>query len=160
MFSLDTLQFDKLLEIVVRGCKTDSGRMAILESQPLTDRLKLKEILVELGEAQALRENNEYWHFTELEDPEELFSILQIQNTSLDTLQIRDLAKLSAEALEAKLVITRNQEEAPTLIRRVENLPDQLKELVSEARSKITPNGELDDTASPQLRKIRREISS
>ncbi|MEO7658692.1 MAG: hypothetical protein ABIV48_03675, partial [Pyrinomonadaceae bacterium] len=52
------------------------------------------------------------------------------------------------------------KEVAPTLWLLVENLPPTLLAVIEQINKKLLPGGEIDDTASPELAKLRREISS
>ena len=160
MYSIETLQFEQLLEILVRYCKTDPGAQFLAETEPFSDRISLEQSLSAVSEGLTLREDDEAWYFSEVSEPDELIATLRIENTSLGPMRLLELKKLASQALNAKVVISRNKESAPTLFLIVESLPTQLKEFVSEVESKVTPSGELDDTASPKLRSLRREINS
>src|SRR5258708_35260719 len=60
----------------------------------------------------------------------------------------------------ARAVILAERESCPTLFRIVGELPADLRKLLARVARKILPSGELDDRASPELGRIRRELTS
>ena len=65
-----------------------------------------------------------------------------------------------SQALFAKNEIRKEKQIAPTIWQIVETLPKELGELAAKINKKILPSGEIDDSASRELNRIRREINS
>ena len=62
--------------------------------------------------------------------------------------------------MTARSSIQPEKETAPTLWQILENVPPSLIAVIDQINKKLLPGGEIDDTASPELAKLRREISS
>ena len=160
MFSLETLQFNTLLEFIAKNAQTPMGESYVLEMKPLSNRLQLEKDLAAIAEIFALKEEEITWRFSQLIDPSEAVSLLKIRNSSLEPTILREIARLLTQALFAKTAIQSGKEIAPTLWELVENLPKDLSRIAEQINRKILPSGELDDSASPELNRIRREINS
>jgi len=92
-------------------------------------------------------------------DATESLARLQIEGTALEALALLDLARLCDRAMEARAAILPEREQAPTLFEIVAEVPGELKKLAALLTRKILPGGELDDRASPELARIRRELA-
>jgi DNA mismatch repair protein MutS2 len=62
--------------------------------------------------------------------------------------------------MDARTAILAEREVCPALFEIVGALPADLRKLVARVAKKILPSGELDDRASPELARIRRELTS
>ena len=160
MYSLDTLQFEKLLELFARHCKTAMGFRRFEELEPYAGILELKRELTALEEAFRLQEEDAVWFFGELPDPGETLATLGIADASLPPVSLLEIAEILAQALRAKTIIASHRELAPTLFSVVELIPQELSALAESIKKKVLPTGEIDDSASPGLRRIRREINA
>ncbi|MEZ5345078.1 MAG: endonuclease MutS2 [Pyrinomonadaceae bacterium] len=160
MFSLETLQFSSLLKLVARGAQTPMGEDRLLGLRPHSSRIELENDLLALKETLDLEKEDVSWSFSELPDPKDSISLLKIRNTSLEPAVLRELARLISQSLAAKNAIQSFRESKPTLWRIVENIPKDLSKTAQNIEKKILPSGELDDSASPELNRIRREINS
>jgi DNA mismatch repair protein MutS2 len=160
MYSLETLQYQQLLELFVRHCRTPLGADRFAEITPHTSRLALKRDLDAVAEGLFLSKEDAGWYFSELADPTDSIAILKISNASIEPGRLLELSKMLSQALEAKRAISEYREAAPTLYGFVEDLPSSLSDLAAKIKKKILPTGEVDDSASPELARIRREINS
>jgi DNA mismatch repair protein MutS2 len=64
------------------------------------------------------------------------------------------------QALFARSAIQPEKEEATTLWQTVEQIPTSLLAVTEEINKKLLPSGEIDDSASPELASLRREINA
>lgn len=160
MFDTETLQLNKLLDLVAAGAQTPMGRKRVSELAPKESRPELERDLDLLGEAIELRSHDVRWRFSGIKDPSENLKRLRIEDTLLEPLDLRDLASLMRQAVEARSIISEQQDEAPELWGVASVIDPSLSGVASEITRKILPNGELDDAASPELQRIRREISA
>ncbi len=160
MFSLETLQFNKLLELIARNAQTPMGESYVLDVAPHTSRLLLENDLAAITETLVLKEKEITWNFSGLSDPSEAVSLLKIKNSSLEPTILREIARHLTQALFAKTEIVREKQIAPTLWKTVENLPKHLSSIAAKINKKILPSGEIDDSASPELTRLRREINA
>jgi DNA mismatch repair protein MutS2 len=154
-----TLEFHHLRELIKRGAQTEGGRSRIEQIAPLENLSELQHELTALAECVGLRNRGVAWSFSELTDPQESISLLRVEGSALDPNAILQLARLCEQALSARASILAERETAPTLWELVDNLPRDLNSLVARVTTKILPSGELDDRASPELAKIRHEIT-
>jgi len=161
MQSLTTLEYGKLLALVARHAQTPMGEARLAELRPLTNRLELEKDLRAVSETIRLAEEKQVsWYFSEISEPENAVAILRIRNATLEPHTLLEITRLCNQALFARSAIQPEKEFAPTLWQTVENLPPTLFEAIKKINSKLLPSGEIDDAASPELARLRREINN
>ena len=154
-----TLEYQQLLEVIERNAQTEAGRARVAALAPIAEFTDLQRELVALSECINLRNRGVNWAFNEFADPAEKIALLRIEGNALDALSILETARLCDQALSARSAILAERETSPVLWQLVENLPRDLNSLIARVTNKILPTGELDDRASPELARIRHEIS-
>lgn len=160
-FSLDTLEYSKLLELVSRHAQTPMGEGRFADLRPKTNRNKLERDLAAISETILLNEEKQVnWSFSGLQDPADAVAILRIKNATLEPTVLLEMARVCNQAIFARSSIQPEKESAPTLWQTVEGIPPTLLAAIERVNKKLLPSGEVDDSASPELSKIRREISS
>src|SRR5262245_15996675 len=155
-----TLEYQQLLDVLSRGAQTEVGRARVMALSPIGNLDELRRELTAVSECVTLQNRAVNWVFSEFDDPAETISRLRIQGNTLDAVAILETAKLCEQALSARSAILAERESSPTLWNLVENLPRELNSLIARVANKILPTGELDDRASPELARIRQEIST
>jgi len=160
MQSLETLEYGKLLALVARNAQTTMGKARLETLQPLTDRLELQRDLRAVSETFELGERQISWRFSELPDPTGHVAVLRIRNATLDPLSMLEITRLCNQALFARSAIQPEKESAPTLWQIVEGIPSTLFAAIERINRKLLPSGEINDDASPELARIRREINN
>ncbi len=155
-----TLEYGRALTLLRRGAQTPMGRARVEALSPIDDLALLRRELQALAECVELRRRGVSWSFTEMADPKEAVARLRIEGATLEPLKILELARLCEQALAARAVLLAEREAAPVLWEAVEGLPRELHSLAARVANKILPSGELDDRASPELARIRHEITS
>ena len=160
-FSLETLEYAKLLELVSCHAQTPMGVKRFADLRPLTNRRELGEALTAITETITLAEEKQVsWSFSGLEDPSNAVAILKIKNAALEPNLLLEIARVCNQALFARSAIQPEKEIAPVLWNAVEQISPELLAVLSQINKKLLPGGEIDDTASPELAKLRREISA
>ena len=160
-YSLDTLEFHRLLELVACNAQTPTGRERILALGPMTSRLELESSLAAINETIALAEEKQVtWSFSGLEDPSDAVAILKIRNATLEPGLLLEIARVCNQALFARSSIQPEKEFVPTLWTIVESIPPTLFTALEKINKKLLPGGEIDDSASPELARLRREINA
>ncbi len=154
------LEFDSLRTLVQRRAQTDLARARVKLLEPLLEFDELQRDLRAVTEMFELRARGARLSFAGITDPTESISRLRIAGTALEPLAMLELARLCESALDARSVIVAEREAAETLFEIVEYLSRDLKAVATTITKKILPGGELDDRASPELAKIRRELAS
>src|SRR5882672_6406135 len=158
--AFQTLEFDSLRALVRRGAQTALGQGRIDALAPSADLRQLQRALTVVGENIELRQGGSRFSFDGIADTTDSLSRLQIEGAALEPLALLDLARLCERAIEARAAILAEREQAPTLFEIVADVPVELKKLSALLTRKILPGGELDDRASPELARIRRELAT
>ena len=158
------LEWERFLELLSVYAQSAVGKGWIAELGPSTDRewIEREHLLVE--EMRLLADSGgSLPGLATLFDPSELLMKARIEGVALEAEEIRSVATL-AEVIAAWAGLLREPasdlaEKLPRLrelFREVLSLP--LKPLVDSVRGRFLPDGTLADDASPELRKIRREM--
>ncbi len=160
-FSLETLEYATLLELVSRNTQTPMGEARFADLRPKFDRIELETDLTGISETIFLTEEKQVsWSFSGLEDPADAVAILKIKNAALEPLRLLEISNVCKQALFARSSIQPEKEFAPTLWQKAEHIPPTLLAAVERINKKLLPSGEVDDSASPELARLRREISN
>ncbi len=160
-YSLDTLEFEKLLELVADNAQTPMGIERFADLRPKISKHELDADLAAISETILLNEEKQVtWSFSGLGDPSDAVAILRIKNATLEPSLLLELARVCSQALFARSSIQPEKETAPTLWSKVEMIPPTLLAAIEKINKKLLPGGELDDSASPELARLRREISN
>jgi DNA mismatch repair protein MutS2 len=158
--TFSALEYGSLRQLLARYAQTPMGRGRLENLAPLTDRLELQRQLDAVAEAVYLQENDKTWRFSELPDLENAIAMLRVKGTNLEPLVIVSLARLCEQAFAARAVINEERENCPALWQAVQNLSPDLQKTLNRITKKILPNGDLEDSASPALAKLRSDINS
>ncbi|GIU82529.1 MAG: endonuclease MutS2 [Pyrinomonadaceae bacterium] len=158
-FSLETLEYNELLELIAENAQTPLGKKRVLDLKPFQNLDALKNQLQALKEITFLiNENHVRWEFSDIFDPSEAISILKIQNASLGVHELSRICHLCKMALSLRAEIESFKADTPTLWEKAKKLPTSLTTAIQKIERAILPNGEISDLASPELSEIRREI--
>ncbi len=153
------LEFEQLRQLVRRHAQTDMARVRIEALRPFDDLASLQRALQEATEMIALRQSGARFSFQDISDPSGSIARLRIAGTALEPIAMLDLVRLCNAALDARSTILAERENCPRLFEIVATLSTDLKRLSDSITKKILPSGELDDRASPDLARIRHDIS-
>lgn len=165
---LKQLEFDELLALLESYVGSPLGLAKLRAVVPLQDE---EAIVIRLRRAAEAREylrsqaevgsgtaaNTVPLQFSGLTDPTATLSKLAVEGITLDIPEIAELLRLAERADEIRRTLTAARSRFPHLAQEAERYGD-FHALLRELRGKILPSGELDDQASPALRRIRREI--
>lgn len=151
------LEFQALREQLARHTQSPLGRSRALELQPTADRLAILRALGRTSEASRFINVRGRFGLGGLADPEPLLDRLRVVGAVLEAIELLDVANYIQCAIELRAAFTDHEAEYPLLADVALALPDLSKSL-REIREKILPTGEVNEAASPELRRIRREI--
>ncbi len=154
-----TLEYQNLLALIRRNAQTEAGQRRVETLAPIDDAWRLRRELAAVAECVVLRNRGVKWWFEGVADPSETIARLRVEGASLDSLALLQTARLCEQAMSARASILAEREKVPVLWQLVENLPRDLNTLVARVTNKILPSGEVDDRASPELARIRHEIT-
>lgn len=153
------LEYHELRALIRRGAQTPMGRARVDALQPIEDLSRLRNELAALAECVTLRKRGATWTFSELDDPADKIALLRVEGSALEASAILDLKLLAEQAMSARASILAERDNSPVLWNLVGKLPPELNRLIAHIANKILPNGEIDDRASPELARIRHEIT-
>ena len=155
--TLEALEFDALREHLAGRAQSPLGRARALALAPSTDVAAIRAEVARTSEAVRYIVERGRFGLGGLEDPEPLVDRLRIGGIRLEASELLDVARYIEVGLELRDAFAEARDEFPLLAAVATALPD-LSRALAEIRKKILPTGEVDENASPELRRIRREI--
>jgi DNA mismatch repair protein MutS2 len=157
--SLFTLEFDRLKELLLQQARTPLGA-ALAEA--LTISVSEAEIVRELRLASEgavyLREGATALDVNDLPDPRPALGKLNVADVNLEPFEILNLLRLISVAMGLRETFHNEREKFPLIREITETIPN-LRALYQRLRGRISPAGEIEDFASPELREVRFQIS-
>jgi DNA mismatch repair protein MutS2 len=153
------LEYPELRALIRRGAQTPMGQARVDALRPLASVAGLEKQLAAVAECVALRKRGGAWTFSELGDPGEKLALLQVEGATLEPTAILEIKSLCDQAMSARASILAERDASPVLWSLVGSLPVELSRLSARIANKILPTGEIDDRASPELARIRHEIT-
>jgi DNA mismatch repair protein MutS2 len=159
--SARVLEFDPLRELLRGYCSSPLGQSRVAELSPSTDRDWIQRQQTLASEIRDFRRVGGNFDFFGLSDIAPLLNKSRISGAALETTEIRDIITVVDRASEwwhiaqnPPAAMRSQWHEVRFLSLQIENFSDFL----SYFRNKIQPDGTLEDKASPELARIRREI--
>ena len=155
-----TLDFESLVNLLARHVQTPLGRKRVIALLPSSDRAHIDRELDRTTECANYLSTGGAFGLGEIEDPEESLSQLQVEGTSLDPQQVLALQRIIGAGMDVRAQFSDAEMKSRyrELSSITERVPD-LRRVLASIRGKILPTGEIDDSASPALRRIRGEIN-
>lgn len=155
-----TLELDSLVAMLARHVQSPLGRKLALALLPSNDRNLINRELDRTTECVDYMETGGAFGLGEIQDPQASLEQLHVEGTILEPLQILAIQSLvsTGMGLREQFSEAETKSRYPQLSSITSTIPD-LRRMLGSMRGKILPNGEIDDNASPALRRIRREIN-
>jgi DNA mismatch repair protein MutS2 len=159
--SARVLEFDSLRELLRAYTSSPLGQERIAALAPSIDRdwIETQQSLAQ--EIREFRRVGGRFDFSALIDIVDLVEKSRIAGATLETTDIRDVILVVDRAAEWREIVLHPPANMKSDWRGVRALSDQIidfNEFLRGFRNKIQPDGTLDDKASPELARIRREI--
>jgi DNA mismatch repair protein MutS2 len=159
--SARVLEFDALRELLRGYASSPLGQARITALAPSTDAAWIGEQQELTGEVREFRRVGGRFEFSGLLDITKLVKKSRIAGAVLETTEIRDVLLVVDRAAEWREIALHPPANMRTDWRRTralsEGVPD-FTEFLRAFRNKIQPDGTLEDRASPELARVRREI--
>jgi len=155
------LEFDRLLEIVRGCCQSELGQQAVDALAPSTDAEWIERQQQLTAEVRAFFRAGGRFDFGGLTDPRQLVLRARIAGATLETTELRDVILLvdrAAEWREAAAHPPQAMKESWPAIEQLSAGIEDFTPLLHYFANKLSPDGSLDDNASPALAAIRREV--
>ena len=103
-YSLETLEYSRLLELVSRNAQTPMGIERFADLRPKTSRPELARDLAAVSETILLNEEKQVsWSFSGLQDPTDAVAILNIRNATLEPTLLLEVTRVCNQALFASM---------------------------------------------------------
>ncbi len=154
--TLDSLEFPRVKEQLAKLCYCDGGRELVNELNPVIDPLVIESSLLETREMKEIIEFEEVIPLEHLDRIEQLVGKVRIAGSILDAEQLKKLADFQ-KLISALFQYRAHKEEKYP---RVAGYLSQLKPLtglIQRIDGAIDRGGEIKDSASDRLRRIRGE---
>jgi DNA mismatch repair protein MutS2 len=155
------LEFDSLRDLLRGYASSPFGQGLIAHLAPSTDREWIENQQQLTTEIREFRRVGGRFDFSGLLDVTKLVEKSRIAGAALETTDIRDVVLMVDRAAEWREIVLNppaamkfEWKAVSQLSARITDFTDMLRAL----RNKILPDGTLDDKASPELSRIRREI--
>jgi len=159
--SVRVLEFDALREVLRGYASSPLGQARIAVLAPAIDSEWIAEQQELTEEVREFRRVGGRFEFSGLLDITKSVEKSRIAGAALETTEIRDVLLVVDRAAEWREIALQPPANMRTDWRRIqtlsENVPD-FTEFLRTFRNKIQPDGMLEDRASPELARIRREI--
>jgi DNA mismatch repair protein MutS2 len=159
--SARVLEFHSLLELLRAYASSPLGQARIATLAPSTDRTWIETQQQLAAEIREFRRIGGRFDFSSLLDISELVQKSRIAGATLETIEIRDVILVVDRAAEWREIVLHPPANMKSDWHGVRELSTQIVDFTDFLRlfrNKIQPDGTLDDKASPELARIRREI--
>ncbi len=156
--AINTLEFDKLKGALLQQIRTPLGEV-LAEELEISDRKE--EIVLGLrrtGEAAAYLRQGTALDINDLPDPRPALGKLNVADINLEPYEILNLLRLISVSMGLRETFHTETEKFP-LLREITDTVPNLRALYQRLRGRISPSGEIEDFASPELREVRFQIS-
>jgi DNA mismatch repair protein MutS2 len=155
------LEFQSLRELLAGYAASPLGQSRIAELVPSLDRGWIKTQQQLTTEIRDYRRVGGRFEFAGLSEVKTLIEKSRITGAALETTEIRDIVLIADRASEWREILSQPPAAMRSDWTAVKALSSAIQDFTSFLRhfhNKILPDGTLDDKASPELNRIRREI--
>jgi DNA mismatch repair protein MutS2 len=159
--SARVLEFESLRDLLRGYASSPLGQSKIAALAPSTDPVWIEEQQQLAGEIREFRRVGGRFEFSGLVAVSPLAGKARIAGVALEITEIRDVIQLVDRAAEWRQIALQPPAAMRSEWRRVRELSGRIAdftEFLGGFRNKILPDGTIDDKASPELTRIRREI--
>jgi DNA mismatch repair protein MutS2 len=156
--ALDTIEFSAVLERVASHAAGPLGAARVLGRWPTDDAGWIREELARAGEVAGLFRRADGLLAEPIPDVARALGRLRIEGSVLEGMELAALQRVLAAARVVRTDLQRVAEAAPLTGRLARPMPDKAVERRLELS--LDPEGNLLDTASPQLAAARREVQA
>jgi DNA mismatch repair protein MutS2 len=159
--SARVLEFDSLRQLLRAYASSPLGKERIAALNPSTDRDWIQSQQQLATEIREFRRVGGRFDFSGLVDIHLLVQEARIAGAALETTEIRDVILVVDRAAEWRQIVLQPPASMRSGWNRIHLLSNQISDFTEFLRlflNKIQPDGTLEDKASPELARIRREI--
>ncbi len=154
--SLVLLEFTKVRELVAGYTSFTPGYDLTLSLQPLSDRIRIAELLEQSAEARRLLDEDSAFEIGNISDVREPVHLTTLGKV-LDPLELIEIQKVLSASRRIRRGLNHHAKDFPRLWGIAEGIKE-VPEIEKDINNCITPAGEIFDSASTQLYGIRRRL--
>ncbi len=158
--SARVLEFETFRELLRGYIASSLGRARLAAMAPSTDKNWIDNQQQLTAEVREFRRVGGRFDFSGLLDITALLEKARISGAALETTEIRDVVLVVGRVAEWKEIVFNPPATMKpwAAVRQVSSAVEDFSEFLRGFRNKILPDGSLDDHASPELARIRREM--
>jgi DNA mismatch repair protein MutS2 len=156
-FESESLEYQSLKRILVRFTDSPLGAQLVERLAPISHRIEIQRQFELAEECLQLLKEGRQLRFLGLVDTSSLCEKLRVEGVTLSPQEILQILGVLTCAESVKKSLGAHARDLPNLFEIGKTLPD-LRVLTSELRGKINESGDVEDHASPTLKRIRNEI--
>ncbi|NDD62604.1 MAG: hypothetical protein EBZ36_01270 [Acidobacteria bacterium] len=153
-----TLEFDQLRALLLERIRTPLGAALAADLGMLTTRDLVRIELRRTSEGVACLQQGRALDLHDLPDPRPALARLNIADVNLEPAEILNLLRTISAGADLRDTFEGDGEIFPLLREITLPLPN-LRPLSQRLRGRISPAGEIEDSASPELREVRSQLS-
>ncbi len=156
--SLKLLEYDKILNMLAEQSDSEAGKLKCLELMPLTDTEEVERELQKTNTALKLINAKGYFSMRSLKQMDEVFSRIKVEAplSAEELLKCGNVLNITRRLLDFR---GKSEEYQSPLDELLEGLSVQ-KTLEERIFASVSPEGEILDSASEELSRIRRSIAN
>jgi DNA mismatch repair protein MutS2 len=154
--TLDSLEYPRIKEHIAKHCWSTGGQRFVERLKPTIDSVIIDDALSETMEMADIIRFEESFPLTEAENVDKLIEKLGVAGSMLDAEQLKRLADFQQVILAMHQYRRDREEKFPRIVGYLKQL-DPLDELVLQISRAVDRGGEIKDSASDHLRRIRAD---
>jgi DNA mismatch repair protein MutS2 len=155
--TLRALQWDQIVEVVTGFALTPLGAEQLAELHPSTDPSRVSQLLAATSEGVKYLDSNPGFSLQAPEDLAAILASVAVEGRPLEPLRLIAFADFLDSVGLTCANIRRVSGPYPTLKAIAENC-GQFRPQIAEVRRQIDPSGEVNDSASPELARLRTQL--
>jgi DNA mismatch repair protein MutS2 len=158
--ALRALEWDRIVELVVGFALTPLGAAQLAELQPQSDPHRVGQLLAATSEGVKYLDANPAFSLHAPEDLDAIVVSLTVEGRALEPLRLLAFAEfLDSVGLTCANIrrVSSNGGSFPTL-KAIGESCGTFKSQISEVRRQIDPSGDVNDSASPELTRLRTQL--
>ena len=155
--TLRALEWAAIVEVVRGFALTPLGSAQLANLEPESDQHRVGQLLAATAEGVRYLDSNPAFSIHAPDDVEQVLAALAVEGRALEPLRLLALAEFLDSVALTCAAIRRVNGPFPTLKGIADNC-GSFKSQIADVRSKIDPSGEVADTASPELTRLRSQL--
>lgn len=156
--AFDALEFDKLRQILAGYTQSPMGEQLALALLPQTELAPIELAHSQVAECISYQRDFGRMRISEIKDPTPILQRLPIANTHLSAEELLQLQSIINIGHSLRQQFREAKDKFKILGAVIERLPN-LTALYNRLRATLLPSGEINEDASPDLKRLRREIN-